>query len=337
MSRASGSLRTSFTHDRTEARSLPRPAVYLPFAHGRYDVVPGLTRLGKDFGNGRADERVFQLDAEFAHYRAEKLRRRRELLSRYVAVAKANQAEREIVDEVLRHMAVRLAVEYPGLFDVSDRLRCKLTRETIELTSGKVAESSSRVKPGYVSLLDAIACQVQEDLAVVRVDRVTGRDWIAAIHLCFPNHWAAEEKAGTSFAAAHAPVAGIEPIAARAGEYARMMVDTKHELVRFAWGVATDTRLAHHPADPTPGRRFDPAKPAAFVRVERQTITGFPALSAALFTIRTSFVDVTTLSADHRHALAASVRSMSPESLAYKGLAPWRDDLLAWLSAESRQ
>ena len=61
------------------------PARYMPFASGRYEVKVGLHRLGTDFGNGAADNRVFQLDNDWPSYRRSKLQVRREQFDKYVA------------------------------------------------------------------------------------------------------------------------------------------------------------------------------------------------------------------------------------------------------------
>ena len=111
------------------------------------------------------------------------------------------------------------------------------------------------------------------------------------------------------------------------------MVNATYGLVRFAWGVTFDDRLEHHPALPrTP---FDASSPRAFLRVERQTIWGFPARSAALFTIRTYLYDCDRLRRDAttRQPLISALQSMSPASRAYKGLAEDFDGLIEWLSA----
>ena len=79
------------------------------------------------------------------------------------------------------------------------------------------------------------------------------------------------------------------------------------------------------------GGQFDPKNPRAFLRIERQTIWGFPEVDASLFTIRTYFEDIAKLPADKRAKVATAIESMTPGSLAYKGLAESRGDLLAWL------
>lgn len=100
----------------------------------------------------------------------------------------------------------------------------------------------------------------------------------------------------------------------------------KGPFTRFAWGVATDNRLNHHP-EPPPG--INPAEwrgrsvaPGAglFIRTEKQNTVGFPSVNAFLFTIRTYFYAVETLSASEKIALHAAVCGMSPEALQYKGM-----------------
>ena len=197
--------------------------------------------------------------------------------------------------------------------------------------------------PAYVSALDALACQLQEDLAVVC--RADGEEnWLAALHLCFPSHWAAEAKIGRDFATVHRPVPGMERTNRNANEIVDAMID-RGPYVRFVWGLSTDSRLNHHPKPPVRlpageraawlGRRFDPADPRLFLRVERQVIWGFPQSHAALFAIRTYLADVASMRRDRwrREMLCAALRSMSVESLQYKGIAD-REAIISWLHQE---
>lgn len=290
---------------------------YLPFLHGRYDIAPGLSRLGRDFGNGRADRLHFQFDDRRTHYLAAK----KTSFERAPREHYATHCFDEPVRQVVCHwIAKQLAEEHPECFAM-------INDGTLQPSD---AAPISLSNPS-VDAFHALAMQVQEDLAVICVD--DDRDWMSAIHLCLPNHWSAAQKIGGSFFEVHQPVAGIEPINRRASEFARVMMNATNGLVRFAWGIATDDRLAHPPNDPLPARVFDRSRPAAWVRVERQTIRGFPHVRTALFTIRTYLVAVASLSRAQKSALASAVRSMTPPSLQYKGLACWRDDLLEWLDS----
>ena len=121
------------------------------------------------------------------------------------------------------------------------------------------------------------------------------------------------------------------------------MVIRKGPWERFAWGVSTDTVLNHHPDNPDdPARTLtdysaEGAGRGTWLRIERQTLTGFPAEFGALFTIRTYFTPVAEVATmgDRRAALASAIRGMSEASLEYKGLVKLKAPLLEYLDATS--
>jgi hypothetical protein len=285
--------------------SLPAPPLYFPLRHGRYDIAPGLNRFGKDLDGGEFDRYLFQIDRTYPGFLTAKLASRAEDFGKYVVAHDLAPATLEAINDFI---IVRLAAEHPHL----------------------AAHFNAAATRGF-DRFDALACQVQEDLAIVSTAPDRGH-WLSAAHICFPNGWAPAEKVGHSFAAVHEPVAGMADMNRRGEEFVNIMTRATDGLVRFAWGVAFDDRLNHHPDKPrTP---FDPANPKAFLRVERQTIWGFPARGAALFTIRTYLYDLNDLRGDlaTRDSLVAALLSMSPESRAYKGLAGHFDPLVQWLS-----
>ena len=309
-------------------------AIYFPFASGRYEVSPGLNRFGKEFGNGVADRKVFQIDGEFARYRQSKLAARCECFERYVCESNLSVDARAAV---ARFIFDRLRHEHPDHFVGGEReLSSGLTHETLWFDQNmNLRRADSEVEPAYRDALDALAGQIQEDIAIINADDLQGH-WLSYLHLCFPNHWAAGEKIGRSFAEIHAQVAGIEPINRRADLHVKTMVAAEQGMVRFAWGVGTDDQLNHHPQRDalTSARNCDPRHPRAFVRIERQTMWGFPIAHAALFTIRTSFVDCAVMKRSNlpmRDALIAAIESMPPASIQYKGLSSWQESLLDWL------
>ena len=326
---------------------LPPPADYFPPASGRYQLWPGLHALGTDFGNGPADRRLFQLDSLFPRYRAAKLEARRECLDKYV---RTHRFHVETEAAVCRFLCRQLHEEWPRWFAL-DRgpegaaLDCGLTGETLYFDRAwrwrGANPAGGPVHPPYVSGWDALGCQLQEDLALVSLD-AQGGNHVSALHLCYPNHWAAEDKIGRDFALIHEPVAGIAPINRNADRIVQAMVH-KGPFVRFAWGLATDTRLNHHP-DPPPGRRpdrwrgrrFGAGDSGLYLRTERQCIRGLPEAASALFTIRTYFKDCRKIKADEtkRSALLSAIESMGDDSLEYKGLAGQKKKIVAWLRAD---
>jgi hypothetical protein len=327
-----------------EVPLLPRPPRYYPLAHGKYEVAAGLRPLGTDFGNGDTDRKVFQFDSEFPRYRRTKELARAERLEKYYPPFA--ELDEKAYFATVSFIIESLTKDWPEFFRLKSEnarniLECVLTSERIVFDTDHRLVSATSVTggpvPPYRDLFDALASQVQEDLSIWKREGSgeNAREWLGAIHLCFPNHWAAEDKIGNPFNRVHAPVAGFQKLAKAAPGLVDMMV-SKGPFVRFAWGVATDRELNHHPANEFQGRLFDAAKPELDLRIERQTLTAFVEASASLFTIRTYFLDCEKdLSAEERDALDRAIDSMSAESLVYKGLTRTKGPIQAWLRSLS--
>lgn len=313
------------------ARNAPanRPARYFPPGTGKYELTPGLFAFGHDFGNGFADRQLFQLDMEFQRYRENKLQARSESLNKYVMI---DALPRDLVAVLTSFVSERLVAEHPDYFELDSGdgeqcLHCALTGESLLFdTAGTLRQNTNPVGgPPYLNGIDALACQVQEDLAVMVVD-TRGQDRLAGLHLCAPNHWAPAEKIGGNLESVHRPVPLFAETNRHTGRLAQAMI-RKGPYVRFAWGLAADTRLNHHP-DPPPGqsslhragRDFGSALSGLYLRTERQVIWGFPQLHAALFTIRTGFQVLTDLDETERIALKRALQGMHENSAQYKGL-----------------
>lgn len=302
--------------------------MYFPFEKGVYEVAPGLRPFGSDLGAGRLDQCVFQFDEHAELYLANKKEGRSERLSKYFRTERLNPA---LETAVCSWIEGRLKREWPERFTEEFR--------------PKMAEFSSP--------FDAWASLVPEDIAIVQ--KTADSNFLAAISLFSANHWGAEEKIGRDFMAIHKPVAGIEKINASSPQLIDAMI-VKGPYVRFAWGIATDSRLNHHPEPPEgidpeiwTGRSFEPrlnsrpqlrfpevlreSQAPLFIRVERQVLWGFPDFDAFVFTIRTYFLDGLTVKNDpgQNAALQAALESMTPQSLVYKGLTQTRGPILSWL------
>lgn len=323
--------------------SLPPPACYFPLVRGRYDVAAGLTRLGADMANGETDGHVFQLDREWLRCRQAKLTSRAEAYSKYVCRNVLPPA----VEQAMAHtIAQRLALEHPQYFDLTPHcadgwvLQCALTGDVLIFNRSMQLDEvqyGAPVNPPYRDAWDALACQVQEDLAIDQVLH-DGSDELIALHVCLPNHWAPQDKLGRPFAAVHEPVPNFERLARQSKSLLRTIVE-RGPFVRFAWGIATDTQLNHHPVPPAAipddvawhGRRFDPALPRLYLRIERQTTCALAGEGAFLFTLRTYFRDVTTLSNVQCRTVAAAIQSMDTATLAYKGVLECKDSVVEFL------
>lgn len=174
----------------------------------------------------------------------------------------------------------------------------------------------------------------QEDLAIL--DGATGTlPWLC---VCVPSHWAPEEKVGLDFTALHGPVADNAALIA-AGRQLVALATSGDRWERHVWTVSPSGRYdqhpGRHPREPWP-QTGDPEAFAArcWLRAERQTF--FPVAQGtrqAVFTIRVMLQPLTqAVDAPWKaRRLRDSLASMSSAVLAYKGLAPAREPLLAWL------
>lgn len=328
-----------------ESGLLPPPAFYFPVEGGIYQVTAGLKNLGHDFGNGPADSRIIQIDTAFTRYQENKLACRAERLGKYYATS---EFDADIEAVCARKIIGILLEEYPRLFkwrgdeEGTGRLDCAPTSETLTFKRYVLSgvAGTAPIHPPYSGAFDALVNQISEDVAVVR--RRKDRDWLSAIHLCSPGHWAAENKIGKTFEQTHSPVPHIEPISRAARAMVHAMI-SKGPFVRFVWGFGSDDRLNHHP-EPAPGwdaakwrgRSFQSVPEGEcpfYLRLERQVTVGLPEAEAALFFIRVYYIDGREIRNNpaQRDLLRSSLRTMDPESRQYKGLADSMAPLLEWL------
>jgi len=192
-----------------------------------------------------ADAMVFQIDDEYDQYLQNKQTCRKEDLHKYycekILWTKTSAAVNWFIIQ-------RLLKEYPHYFVLEkNNDHWQLLNKKNDITLRWNFENELLDKSIYISLFDALCCQIQEDIAICQINRQD--DWLAAIHLCAPNHWSPQDKIGKPFDAVHAPVADMEKVNKH---YKKMLEPLVHKgpFTRFAWGIATDTMLNHHPTAP---------------------------------------------------------------------------------------
>jgi hypothetical protein len=177
---------------------------------------------------------------------------------------------------------------------------------------------------------------VQDDLCLMRREP-DGWRLVAGV-LCFPSGWSLAEKIGGDLTHIHAPVPGFE---GRMAETVSRMFDRmtpERPVVRWNWSIYGNEALRQEPSAESGWTRFPPgeALKGAHLRIERQTLRRLPVSGDLVFTIR---IHSDALSALAHHpdcarladGLRAQVIALDPAQLAYKGLAPVKDDLIAWL------
>ena len=183
-----------------------------------------------------------------------------------------------------------------------------------------------------------LALKLQEDFVILKHHEDTLRTEYLSV--CFPSRWDPREKLGLDFASIHAPVADNQMLQA-AGPNIMTMAFMKQPMLRHVWLIVPAASLDQHPeknqawwsealADPSP------LLPRLFFRVERQTTWPLPHLQRAVFFIRlmmSPLVAVLNAMPGRPAELAASLRSMTPAIVAYRGMTEALPRLLNELDA----
>ncbi len=324
------------------------PATYAPFPRGRY-VVPGpwYPLQANRFGNGEADNRVFQFDKRWRAYAAAKHEALKQGNGKYVCRQplpgdRADRARdiderRLIYSAVIEFIVKQLLTEYPTLPAKPPHG----TATSIAFPSGAVLsfsddwllERGNEDKDGsYPAAMDALAEQLQEDVAIMRRQGPQGNSLLYT-HVCLPSGWRPADKIGRPFTEVHAPVTYFSLTPGLEKTHLDRMIERKPAFrVRFVWSIQFDEGLNRHP-DLDSLKSFDPARPRAWLRVERQTITGFPQYDAALFTIRVYARDMKTLCREERARLCSAIESMSAEQRRYKLIDACHVQLVDWIKS----
>ena len=300
-----------------------------------YRVRADMARLDEGAGH-------FVVDDELPRYLAAKL----ELLDAYPGLCSAYQQDDEAgLGAALQRVAALVAAEHPqclrlsaegwtlpqlGVTFAADGNVARVSGAPLAELGERAAEHLTSVT-GVARVLDALSLSVQEDLVVMRL--AARGDEAEALAVCFPSRWDPAEKLGQSFAAIHRPVAHSEALVAAAPRVMQALVH-KGPFVRYVWSFTPSPQLSLHPALVEGDTGTDLAAEALTFRVERQTTYALPELARALFTIRiyTAPLAQVATTPERKRVLAEAIRSMDDELLAYKGLEPWRERLLDWLS-----
>lgn len=306
------------------------PFEYFPLRDGLKPSSVGLKKL-PCYGDRLKDSR-FQFDSLFHRYRASKIRARNERLSKYY-----QNSGRVNSGPVIASLIDELTSVHPNYFSFDGALlKCFLTGNELRFdASYRLLAQKSDLAIPYVDAFDALAMQVPEDLILHSVD--AAGDFTSIVHLFHPNGWSAESSIGQSFAALHNGVKRMDKIVPNTTQMVQSLIKAPQVLERIAAiSFRTDTILNRHPESPDairhkPFDRFQ--NPNLFMRLERQTTTGFPEISSFLFTIKTYFIDCDQRGRDEaKHACIRKAFEMdAPNAFSHKFINENRAQVLAWL------
>ncbi len=232
-------------------------------------------------------------------------------------------AQQEVLDKLLDYLPGR----YGDLYEVGS--------QTVTIIP---ANRTYDIADYAAQPLELAARLVQDDLVLMRPGEDGHR--LVAAALCFPSAWSLADKFGKPLADVHGPVPGFGRGTRNADLIERIFSNLKpaQPVERFNWSIFDDPRL-HYPASKHAGRGMVDAggSIAAWLRIERQTLSKLPACGDILFTIK---ICVDPLDMLRRHpdgaALAASLREqicgLDPHQLAYKVLTDVRGALCSELT-----
>lgn len=300
---------------------------YFPFEQDVFSLSLGVRAL-------RADEAVIEVDA--ARY-APEVALKASLLAadagaRFQALPGTEPLQWETL-EVLLPLMARQGPEHFGL-EVEDGGRWRWRNRVLGTETGFTLGDGASLP---LAPLDWLGRQVQEDLLLLDGTR-EGLPLVAGL-LCFPSGWHLGEKLGRSLLEVHAPVPGFG--AKLGGPTLKLMEGLKagRSVMRCNWAITVTDRLDLEPwtfpdwAHLYEGITARNAGERCFLRLERQTLTRMPRTGAILFTIHTYRAPVASEVEDpaRRQRLARVLRTVPPDTAAYKRLTPVREPLLAFL------
>ena len=205
---------------------------------------------------------------------------------------------------------------------------------------GSSRQGSSPIRrhplPGPLPSRETGQSPMQEDFVILKQDSDTLRTEYLSV--CFPSRWDPRDKLGLDFAAIHAAVADNQTLLA-AAQSIMTMAFMKQPMLRHVWLIVPSASLDQHPDKNEAWwtealRDMSPLLQNLYFRVERQTTWPLPQFQRAVFFIRvmmSPLVDVLANAPGRAAELAASLRSMTPEVVAYRGMREAMPRLLAEL------
>ena len=230
-------------------------------------------------------------------------------------------------DEVLDAVLHELLSAHPGTVEVcGDVVLNRRTGEEHRRSSMHPIELAGRL--------------VQEDLLLLVSGGPDDPPVLGAACVCFPSRWDLPAKLGREMHAIHAPVPRLNEQLGHATDAFLARLTPQRPVWRLAWSLI-DLPELYQPA----GTRRHPGQHGSvhqgnvatevYLRVERETLRRFPLHGSVLFTIRTTVTPLGWFAdhPDHAARLAAAVRAIPDDVADYKGVAPVRPEVLAWLDA----
>jgi dimethylamine monooxygenase subunit A len=300
---------------------------YFPFVDDTFKMLMGVTALH--------DRRLIEVDGE--RYQEEIALKQTLLADAYdeyfQAPSETESAQWDVVELLLQDMVVR----YPHYFELVINGKCWTWRNRLlnDETCFILGESVSLPLPP----LDWVGRQMQEDLLILSGNAADEMPLVAG-QLCFPNSWCLDDKMGKSFLGMHREVPLFAHYLGRSSSLLLERLKPERPVWRVNWSLKATPRLNLTPRILSEEQQEhlmrEDIGARCFLRLERQTLSRLPRTGCILFTIHTYQAPLDTVieSAEVARRIAGVVRTMPEEMQRYKGIAPFLDPLLAYLTAK---
>lgn len=171
-----------------------------------------------------------------------------------------------------------------------------------------------------------LAQVIGEDLCLI--SKVENQWLLTTAAVIYPSRWQLAEKLGKNLDQIHNPVPGYQEVLQPAMSLTFDKLSSDRQVWRLNWALHQEPIL-HQPT-----AESQTANPADYWwRTERQTLTKLVDGDHVLFTIRNRAEPLTQLLAQpaNAHAFAQTLQTMTPETIAYKGLTKDHQALVDYL------
>jgi len=149
-----------------------KPIQYFPVSKKPFEFNTGLRKI--NVFDSKQSEQIFQIDNQWEEYRAAKLEARQENIDKYVCEQDLNENLARnccafIIDQLSKNYPQYFSIEYLG---GNLTFYSKLSSEifTINRSHELINVVSNSAKIEYTNLLDALVCQLQEDIARLKAN-----------------------------------------------------------------------------------------------------------------------------------------------------------------------
>ena len=232
----------------------------------------------------------------------------------------------ELLNQQLNSVVAFLPEAVDACFELNSVLRGHLVKYHSEYAWGDldrmIVRSGVELKQPRdgADALSQLAFMVQEDFCILSND--DSPRLIAGL-VCFPSHWMLSEKLGKSSDAIHSTVPGFQKSLATPTNAVLGRILEDRPLWRLNWTIHGSDEL-HSPV-PKSRQKLTQLNvlQSTWLRIERQTLRRLPESRAIVFSIRTyqQLLADAVCNPDRCRRVLATLKSLPPETAAYKGLA----------------